>query len=330
MLQRASQRCGGGFSTRTLCIAERVQRSSPDELPQRRQHIRHHDIPLSRGGLPEQARGRIPRRIVAAEQPAPVRNIGQQHPDRLAETACQMRHAGVDRDHEIELADQRCRVGKARQLAIRIADVAASREQRTVALARAFLQADELRPDVEQRRQLLQRHRAVVVVEMAGIAGPDEADPRTTSRCAEPIRPIPRRLRKRNVGHLRGDRRKRGAECERKAHQRTMQIEVGQDIGLGDALRHAFHAGQQLLQRRRRPEGSPSRRARRAAEHSGRTGSRRRAPVRSARAASCRRWARRRATAAGRRRAASVRASRISSATRFRSSRSRGRRRAAG
>src|ERR1041384_8457137 len=47
--------------------------------------------PVAIRGLPEQAHGRIPRAILAPEQPAPVRDLAQRDEGRLAERTREMR-----------------------------------------------------------------------------------------------------------------------------------------------------------------------------------------------------------------------------------------------
>jgi hypothetical protein len=74
--------------------------------------VRDHAVPAAAFILPEQARGRIPGAVLAIQQPAPVGNERQQHPDRLAERAGKMGDTGVHRDDEIEIADQGCGIGE--------------------------------------------------------------------------------------------------------------------------------------------------------------------------------------------------------------------------
>lgn len=69
-------------------------------------------VPVADARLPEQPRAWVPRAVLAREQPAPILDVRQQNPDRLAEGASKMRHRGVDGDHQIELRDDGRGVGK--------------------------------------------------------------------------------------------------------------------------------------------------------------------------------------------------------------------------
>ena len=55
---------------------------------------------------------RIPRTILAIEQPPPARIVAIEQPERLAERAGEMRHRGIDGDDRIQILDQRGGVGK--------------------------------------------------------------------------------------------------------------------------------------------------------------------------------------------------------------------------
>ena len=62
-------------------------------------------MPVAVGRLPEQPRRRVPRTIVAAEQPAPVRNLPQRDESRPAERTGKVRDHRIRRDDEIEIGD---------------------------------------------------------------------------------------------------------------------------------------------------------------------------------------------------------------------------------
>ena len=69
--------------------------------------------------------------------------------DEIAERARKMRDAGVDRNHEVELLDQRGGVGEILKLGRRVQDAAELAQRNEVAVASILLQADELRSGVE-------------------------------------------------------------------------------------------------------------------------------------------------------------------------------------
>src|SRR6266404_4879036 len=64
-------------------------------------------LPVICARLPEQTYRRIPGRIVAVEQPSPIRRERQQQPRRLAQRAGKMHGRVVDGDHQIAGANQR-------------------------------------------------------------------------------------------------------------------------------------------------------------------------------------------------------------------------------
>ena len=74
--------------------------------------------------LAEQPHGRVPGIILAVEHPAPIGHPRQQHPDRLAERAGEMRDRGVDRDHQIERGDGAGGVGEILEFGRKIFDCA--------------------------------------------------------------------------------------------------------------------------------------------------------------------------------------------------------------
>ena len=72
---------------------------------QRKQFHPHgiQNAPIFAGfALPEQTHGRIPRAVVAIEQPAIVRRIRQQDPGWAPEGSGEMGDAGVYRDHQVK------------------------------------------------------------------------------------------------------------------------------------------------------------------------------------------------------------------------------------
>src|SRR5215468_10787059 len=76
--------------------------------------------PLARGRLPEQARCRVPGAVGAIEQPAPIGREGQHQPHRPPHCTSQMADRGIDRDDQVELLDDRHRVGEISDLRAQI------------------------------------------------------------------------------------------------------------------------------------------------------------------------------------------------------------------
>ena len=109
----------------------------------------HHAIPIAGPLLTEQPRGRIPRAVVAIQQPAPVGAVLQHDPHRLAQRTGEMRHRRIDRHHQIEQRDQRRGVGDSRP-APRCGRSAAGARQ-PVALRRRdlLLQRVQLDPEID-------------------------------------------------------------------------------------------------------------------------------------------------------------------------------------
>src|ERR1700679_4155813 len=62
-------------------------------------------VPLARHRLPKNLHCWVPRTVVPLGHPAPACIEAVEQPHRLAERARQMRHGGVDRDHQVELID---------------------------------------------------------------------------------------------------------------------------------------------------------------------------------------------------------------------------------
>ena len=113
------------------------------EFKQRFAGLRRYAAPLARLALAKQPRTRVPGAVVAAEQPAPVRRMRQQDPDRFSQGAGKMRNARVDGYHEIELRYQRSRVGKISELVSK-PQHAAIRQQLRILCPDFLLQAHEL------------------------------------------------------------------------------------------------------------------------------------------------------------------------------------------
>src|SRR5262249_1048428 len=112
----------------------------------------------------------------------------------------------------------------------------------------------------ENRRHLLQGRRAVAVVAMEGIAGPDQTYAQPVMR-AEPILPRAQaRLRKRRkIATWSGNGLEPRLERERQSSQRPVKIERGKFNvrQLRQAERNALHARQQRMQGRLDLEDEP-------------------------------------------------------------------------
>ena len=133
-----------------------------------------------------------------------------------------MRHGGVDGDDQIERVDGRRGIGEVVDDIVEAGD-RQRRQTGQVGVAVFALEADEGRArQRDERGQARQRNAAVVVVLVAGLAGPGEADAQTFARHAgEDMRAG----RREQVWHLDRHRLDGGAEGARQAHQRAMHIE---------------------------------------------------------------------------------------------------------
>ena len=97
--------------------------------------------------------GRIPGTVVAIEQPALVRRVGQQDPGPTAQRAGKVRDAGVHRDHQIEAADQGRRVAEVGEIGSQVDDIGSLAQRGLVVGPRFLLQADEGRVEPSKRRR---------------------------------------------------------------------------------------------------------------------------------------------------------------------------------
>src|SRR4051794_34081187 len=80
------------------------------------EHLIENTAPVAAVGLAEQAHRRVPRAVVAAEHPTPVRSLRKHHPRFNAERAAKMRDGCVDGDDQVQLRDQRGSVREIAQL----------------------------------------------------------------------------------------------------------------------------------------------------------------------------------------------------------------------
>ena len=176
--------------------------------------------------LPEQPRRRIPGAVVAIEQPAVVRRIGQQDPGRAPERRGEMGDAGIHRDDEIEAVYQRCGLDEVGQMRGEVDDVGVFMQHRPILGSRVLLQADERRIDVEHRQKHPQRDRPVMIVACArGL--PDQTMPTRNLSCSfpggrgGPARPARGRGRRRQIRNLGRD----AVEPRSKHHRQARQAD---------------------------------------------------------------------------------------------------------
>ncbi|MBN3820301.1 hypothetical protein G3N57_28675, partial [Paraburkholderia sp. Se-20369] len=136
---------GGGRCDRAIIRCGATTRRGADPLDDRR--------PLAAFRLAEQARARIPRRVVAIEQPAEIGRVRNHQRERPPERAGQVRDRRVDAHHAIHQRGQR---GRIREILERVADEADRRrvEQRAILVAQHLLQAHPFVAVVEQRQQV--------------------------------------------------------------------------------------------------------------------------------------------------------------------------------
>ena len=86
-----------------------------DVVSQGRGDARDDRIPVSRFILPKQPDCRVPRTVVAIEQPSPAGIVAIDQPDRFTERAGEVRYGGVDGDDQIQMLDERGGIGKVLQ-----------------------------------------------------------------------------------------------------------------------------------------------------------------------------------------------------------------------
>src|SRR5690348_2391313 len=113
-------------------------------------------LPVPARILPIKLDRAIPRAVVALQKPAPIGIEAIEDPGRLAERGGEVRRRGVDSDDEIEICDERRRVGEVFYLAGEVIEIAARPEFGFAAAdfrfrRVAFLQAEEIDVDAAQR-----------------------------------------------------------------------------------------------------------------------------------------------------------------------------------
>ena len=151
-LRRRARQRARGFGrqdvggNRGAPLARRLERREPRAVALRERgelgrQARHHVGPGLVLALAEQPHGRVPRIVLAPDQPAPIGDPGQQHPNRLAERAGQMGDRGIDRDHQVE---RRHRAGSRGEIV--------EPERQIIELARSLrLDVAGARPDLQAR-----------------------------------------------------------------------------------------------------------------------------------------------------------------------------------
>ena len=140
-----------------------------------------------------------------------------------------MRDRGIDRDHQIERGDDRRGVG---EIGERIVEAGSGglRERRAVGLAGVLLQADE--GDARRASSGANCARGMLRLWSFWCVGlPDQTRPTRGPRAGQARAPFFHALGRRvQIRHRRRDGGERGAEGERQAHQRAMQIERRQRL----------------------------------------------------------------------------------------------------
>ena len=214
----------------------------------RRQLARHAPeqfVPVAGRALAEQPQRRVPRRILALLEPAPIRHVLQCDPNRPPQRPGEMRDGGIDGHHQIEIGHDR---GRLRKIAQRGRQINNLRERREIRGA-ADLQAEPAGPrDIEQWMQPAEPDRAAAVVSVLRVAPPADADLEPV--CAEALAPAchQRRLGG-EIWQFGWDRIERRAEDARQTHQRALEIvvfAVGLAIGDLDLRTERAHEAMQL------------------------------------------------------------------------------------
>ena len=127
-------------------VRRRVGAVSPErDRPQRFPHPVQHACVFTDLVSPEQPHARIPRAVVAIEQPP----VGQQDPGRAPQRAGEMGDAGVDGDHEVKTGNQRGGLAEVDEVSRQIDSAIPLPQNRRITRARVLLQADKGRIDIE-------------------------------------------------------------------------------------------------------------------------------------------------------------------------------------
>ena len=240
------RRAGGLHGLAGACRGESFQLDS---------HAGEDFAPIAGPRLAKQPHGRIPRAVIALQQPAPVGHQRQRHPHRHAQRAGQVGHGRVGGDDQIQVLHHRRGIDKRSagfvQRRAQIDQLQLLGQGRQLLVAVPLLQAEQPHAgQLGQGRELGQRNRAADVVGVAGIALPGDAHAQTGV-----LRQflLPMRGALALCGQIRDVGRNRlhgGAENGGQAHHRHVAIKR-RARGIVDRAIDAGHAFKQRPQRRR-------------------------------------------------------------------------------
>ncbi len=197
--------------------------------------------------LPEQPHCRIPRAVVTAPHPAPVRVGIEQCPNGSAESAREMSDHGVDADHQIEIRDQCSGLGHGGIL---------GQDRRTslkqpgggrAAPRRAALQANTVERQPPERPQQRRRQRALAAPVSAL---PDQSDAQPRAGAARRLRLVGRCHGRRQIGDRSRQIVEPDAQGMRQFHRLDRHFGVGEGSAERIERRNAVDPAQQRQQRR--------------------------------------------------------------------------------
>jgi hypothetical protein len=226
-------------------------------LIERRVHARDDVLPVTCCVLPEQPQRRVPRAVVAIEQPPPTGIVAIKQPKRFSERAGKVGDRSIHRNDEVEVFDQRSRIGKVCEIVGPVGDAVA---QRADAQLRdgvlAFLQTVKFAVlDLNERGDLIEGDAALPIAPIGAthllprVPSPHQADPKLLMLLAEAVPPCVRfGLRYGQITF----RCRYGVdfrlEREWQTQQGAMKIERGQRLALGDDLCRGRQRAHQLTQ----------------------------------------------------------------------------------
>ncbi|MEI9982444.1 MAG: hypothetical protein WDN69_04060 [Aliidongia sp.] len=175
-----------------------------------------------------------------------------------------MRDRCVDAEHQIQIGDQRRRIGEIAEIPSGVEQIEPERRLSGLRCRRPLLQADELYARAAGERCQRGQRQAAPAIDGMGPpvvgtrrAGPDQADPRLIAHGAEPFGPMPNRVGLGSqIGRHGRDRRSDRAEQARQAEQRNVEI-IGRGIGRRLDGLDAGDRSEQPEQRRRRQHHHP-------------------------------------------------------------------------
>ena len=163
-----------------------------------------------------------------------------------------MRDCGVDRDHEIQLRDERSGVREVADVLARVADVRRAGRVKNLTGPPVHLQADEVHArHIQQWKQLPQLDRTHALLEIRCSSSPHQPDFEPRAIIAEPVAPeLAARRVSREIGDGVRDGFRLRFENERQAEHGHMQVERRERLAIADDFAHAFHGGEKAGQRR--------------------------------------------------------------------------------